>query len=312
METLFNKEDGCKKWTIIAEYIDNDNKTAYVQNWGWDENQLIKEFKKTNTNGFEKDISENELKILLQTVITNYNIIGAYEISNHYNTDMKTINEIKSNRELLLQNKGFKIVNHCNVKIEYSDNCEQIYTTRGLLKLYSDQCKELESKITRQEEEYDSKEEYLNELKEKINKKEEEYNEQKNEFESLCTRYRNGKKELKKIQADIENIKENLPDEIKKLIKEKENLLLVNNELNDEIFSLKEKKNELNDEIFSLKEEDNKLRNKISQMNLSLNNMENDYFEETKKYNDLKNKYNELKDTYNELIETVSSIEGIL
>lgn len=298
METLFNKENECKKWTIIAEYIDNNNKTAYIQNWGWDENQLIKEFKKTNTNGFEKDISENELKILLQTVITNYNIIGVYEISNHYNTDMKTINKIKSNRELLLKNKGFKIVNHCNVKIEYSDNCEQIYTTRGLLKLYSDQCKELESKITRQEEEYDSKEEYFNELKEKINKVEEEYNEQKNEFESLCTRYRNGKKELKKIQADIENIKENLPDEIKKLIKEKENLLLVNNELNDKIFSLKEKKDEL--------------RNKISQMNLSLNNMENDYFEETKKYNDLKNKYNELKDTYNELIETVSSIEGIL
>lgn len=298
METLFNKENECKKWTIIAEYIDNNNKTAYIQNWGWDENQLIKEFKKTNTNGFEKDISENELKILLQTVITNYNIIGVYEISNHYNTDMKTINEIKSNRELLLENKGFKIVNHCNVKIEYSDNCEQIYTTRGLLKLYSDQCKELESKITRQEEEYDSEEEYFNELKEKINKVEEEYNEQKNEFESLCTRYRNGKKELKKIQADIENIKENLPDEIKKLIKEKENLLLVNNELNDK--------------IFSLKEEDDKLRNKISQMNLSLNNMENDYFEETKKYNDLKNKYNELKDTYNELIETVSSIEGIL
>lgn len=101
METLFNKENGCKKWTIIAEYIDNNNKTAYIQNWGWDENQLIKEFKKTNTNGFEKDISENELKILLQTVITNYNIIGVYEISNHYNTDMKTINEIKSNRELL-------------------------------------------------------------------------------------------------------------------------------------------------------------------------------------------------------------------
>ena len=298
METLFNKENECKKWTIIAEYIDNNNKTAYIQNWGWDENQLIKEFKKTNTNGFEKDISENELKILLQTVITNYNIIGVYEISNHYNTDMKTINEIKSNRELLLENKGFKIVNHCNVKIEYSDNCEQIYTTRGLLKLYSDQCKELESKITRQEEEYDSEEEYFNELKEKINKVEEEYNEQKNEFESLCTRYRNGKKELKKIQADIENIKENLPDEIKKLIKEKENLLLVNNELNDK--------------IFSLKEEDDKLRNKISQMKLSLNNMENDYFEETKKYNDLKNKYNELKDTYNELIETVSSIEGIL
>ena len=298
METLFNKENECKKWTIIAEYIDNNNKTAYIQNWGWDENQLIKEFKKTNTNGFEKDISENELKILLQTVITNYNIIGVYEISNHYNTDMKTINEIKSNRELLLENKGFKIVNHCNVKIEYSDNCGQIYTTRGLLKLYSDQCKELESKITRQEEEYDSEEEYFNELKEKINKVEEEYNEQKNEFESLCTRYRNGKKELKKIQADIENIKENLPGEIKKLIKEKENLLLVNNELKDE--------------FFSLKEEDDKLRNKISQMKLSLNNMENDYFEETKKYNDLKNKYNELKDTYNELIETVSSIEGIL
>ena len=167
METLFNKENGCKKWTIIAEYIDNNNKTAYIQNWGWDENQLIKEFKKTNTNGFEKDISENELKILLQTVITNYNIIGIYEISNNYNTDMKTMNEIKTNRELLLENKGFKIVNHCNVKIEYSDNCEQIYTTRGLLKLYSDQCKELESKITRQEEEYNSEEEYLNELKEK-------------------------------------------------------------------------------------------------------------------------------------------------
>lgn len=298
METLFNKDNECKKWTIIAEYIDNNNKTAYIQNWGWDENQLIKEFKKTNTNGFEKDISENELKVLLQTVITNYNIIGVFEISNYYNTDMKTINKIKSNRKLLLENKGFKIVNHCNVKIEYSDNCEQIYTTRGLLKLYSDQCKELKSKITRQKEEYDSEEEYFNELKEKINKVEEEYNEQKNEFESLCTRYRNGKKELKKIQADIENIKENLPDEIKKLIKEKENLLLVNNELKDE--------------IFSLKEEDDKLRNKISQMNLSLNNMENDYFEETKKYNDLKNKYNELKDTYNELIETVSSIEGIL
>ena len=236
METLFNKENECKKWTIIVEYIDNNNKTAYIQNWGWDENQLIKEFKKTNTNGFEKDISENELKVLLQTVITNYNIIGVFEISNHYNTDMKTINKIKSNRKLLLENKGFKIVNHCNVEIEYSDNCEQIYTTRGLLKLYSDQCKELKSKITRQKEEYDSEEEYFNELKEKINKVKEEYNEQKNEFESLCTRYRNGKKELKKIQADIENIKENLPDEIKKLIKEKENLLLVNNELKDEIF----------------------------------------------------------------------------
>ena len=304
MEALFDKSNN-KKWTIIVEHIDNDNMTAYVQNWGWDENQLIREFKKANTNGFEKDISENELKTLLQTVIVNYNIIGVYEITNRHNTDMKTINKIKTNREEFLCGKGYTIVNHCEVKIEYSKDSEQIYTTRGLLKLYSDQYKSLQNKITTLEEDCEELEEDCKEIDDIHNIKTKQlaelntiYINVENDLNKLIERYRNGVKELKKIESKIETLKENLPDEVKELMDKKENLLLTINSFESDVNKL-------------TKEEADK-KDKIKQIVNKLTSIEDEYYKRQNEYNDLKSKYNDLKNAYDELIETVSSMEGIL
>lgn len=297
MEALFDKSNN-KKWTIIVEHIDNDNMIAYVQNWGWDENQLIREFKKANTNGFEKDISENELKTLLQTVIVNYNIIGVYEISNRHNTDMKTINKIKTNREEFLCGKGYTIVNHCEVKIEYSKDSEQIYTTRGLLKLYSDQCKSLQNKITTLEEDYEEIDTIHNIKTKQLAELNTIYINVENDLNKLIERYRNGVKELKKIESKIETLKENLPDEVKELMDKKENLLLTINSFESDVNKL-------------TKEEADK-KDKIKQIVNKLTSIEDEYYKRQNEYNDLKSKYNDLKNAYDELIETVSSMEGIL
>lgn len=297
MEALFDKSN-IKKWTIIVEHIDNDNMTAYVQNWGWDENQLIREFKKANTNGFEKDISENELKTLLQTVIVNYNIIGVYEISNTYNTDMKTINKIKTNREEFLRGKGYTIVNHCEAKIEYSKDCDQIYTTRGLLKLYSDQCKALQTKITTLEEDCEEIDDIHNIKTKQLAELNTRYINAENDLNKLIERYRNGVKELKKIESEIELAKENLPGEVKELMDKKESLLLTVNLLEPNVDKL-------------TKEEADK-KDKINQMVNKLSSIEDEYYKRQNEYNDLKSKYNDLKNAYDELIETVSSVEGIL
>lgn len=297
MEALFDKSN-IKKWTIIVEHIDNDNMTAYVQNWGWDENQLIREFKKANTNGFEKDISENELKTLLQTVIVNYNIIGVYEISNRYNTDMKTINKIKTNREEFLCGKGYTIVNHCEVNIEYSKDSEQIYTTRGLLKLYSDQCKALQTKITTLEEDCEEIDNIHNIKTKQLAELNTRYINAENDLNKLIERYRNGVKELKKIESEIETLKENLPDKVKELMDKKESLLLTVNSLESNVNKL-------------TKEEVDK-KDKINQMVNKLTSIEDEYYKRQNECNDLKSKYNDLKNAYDELIETVSSVEGIL
>lgn len=298
MEALFDKSN-IKKWTIIVEHIDNDNMTAYVQNWGWDENQLIREFKKANTNGFEKDISENELKVLLQTVIVNFNIIGVYEISNSHNTDMKSsINPIKTNREEYLKSKGYTIVNHCETKIEYSKDCGQIYTTRGLLKLYSDQCKALQTKITTLEEDCEEIDDIHNIKTKQLAELNTRYINVENDLNKLIERYRNGVKELKKIESEIETLKENLPDEVKELMDKKESLLLTVNSLESDVDKL-------------TKEETDK-RDKINQIVNKLTSIEDEFYKRQNEYNDLKSKYNDLKNAYDELIETVSSVEGIL
>lgn len=298
MEALFDKSN-IKKWTIIVEHIDNDNMTAYVQNWGWDENQLIREFKKANTNGFEKDISENELKVLLQTVIVNFNIIGVYEISNSHNTDMKnSINPIKTNREEYLKSKGYTIVNHCEAKIEYSKDCGQIYTTRGLLKLYSDQCKELQTKITTLEEDCEEIDDVRNMKEKQLTELNLKYSDAEYDLNKLIERYRNGVKELKKIESEIEIAKENLPDEVKELMDKKESLLLIVNSLESNVDKL-------------TKEETVK-KDKINQIVNKLSSIEDEFYKRQNEYNELKSKYNDLKNAYDELIETVSSVEGIL
>ena len=65
-----------KFWTILTLYVNNNNKTFYLQNFGWSEDDIIKNFKldkdeievfrKTYFNGFEKDIQDNELRLLFE------------------------------------------------------------------------------------------------------------------------------------------------------------------------------------------------------------------------------------------------------
>ena len=301
METLFNKDNQLKKWTIIAEYIDNDNMTAYVQNWGWDENQLIRKFKKVNTNGFEKDISENELKVLLQTVIVNFNIIGVYEVKNSFNTDMKyTINPIKTNREEFLKSKGYTIINHCNTKIEYTKNSDKIYTTRALLKLYSDQCKELQAKITALEEDYEKKDDIYSIKTKQLDELNTKYNNIENQFNKLIERYRNGEKEIKNQEIRMGNLKESLPVELKEMQTEYDTL-------SKEIDDLKDERDTLNSNIKSLNKEEKSIRDSVINVQRTLNIVENEYRQIKTEYNNIQSKYNDLKSAYNELLETVNS-----
>lgn len=120
-----------KKWTILISVTNVKDRTAFVYNKGIDEQTIIK---RLHSNGFEKVISENELKLILSYCIINGTIEGVYELSNNYNRDQSQINIIKDNIEKKLMSLGYKIISHCFYIPEYDNNkMKEIMESRNYL-----------------------------------------------------------------------------------------------------------------------------------------------------------------------------------
>lgn len=244
-----------RHWTILAIHLDHNNKEYFLQNWGWSEEELIKKlkltkdeiyiFKQTYFNGFEKDISSNELKLLLEYCITNMTIIGVYEIRNEYNRDQKNIiNPMKDNQRHIWNSKGYKEINHCenpNISIERKS---KVVNRRDYLRILNDKIQECEENLEKELKEYDIKkqnlEHELNNINDtirnntdKIKKQnwyldqtklcEQNYIEAKEKLDKIIERYNKGKQICEEQEN---NAKINWPNELKqleKLIDEKRN-----------------------------------------------------------------------------------------
>jgi DNA repair exonuclease SbcCD ATPase subunit len=294
------------KWTILAVYTNNEDMTAFVQNWGWDEKRLVKELKNAPTNGFEKDISAHELLVLLKTVITNYNIIGVYNVSNHYNEDMtEIINPMKRSVELKLKSNGYKIIPHCNVKIQYSKDCEKVYTTRALIKLYSDQLNQISAQCAAAENENAELQEENNEWQNKNKAAQSEFNEWNNKIAAIITRYRNGERccaEIEKRQHELENT---LPDEVKELVNKKTSL-------DDEIAGKKQIFADIENRVKDKQAEEERLDNNINVKTKKLNSIEDDIEKKENEIYTLQHKHNAIKHELDELLETINLCDSTL
>lgn len=283
-----------KKWTVMFLSINQTEKTFFIQNVGYTEDDFIKLFKltqeqveifnRTYFNGFEKDISDNEFKALLQYCVTNMDVIGVYRINNFYNRDQKVINDMKDNVRTFWIGKGYREVIHCESPIidthggTVFNKRDYLYLIEERIREEEDELKYLEAqineteneykdKISQLEKKYELKETNLNkefetiertiELnKDKIRKQnwfldqhpllEKDYNELKEKFDKLVERYKNGEKicETQLIEAQ-----KNWPQELKNIETE---INSKKNELSNIEEELKTKKHELSENQKSL------------------------------------------------------------
>jgi len=216
-----------RKWTILISVLNTKDHTAFVYNKGIDENTIIKMFK---SNGFEKIISANEIKLMLSSSITNGIVEGVYDMTNSYNRDQKEINKIKENIEKRLEAKGYEIINHCDYVPNFdSDIIDRISESRNYLNNLAIQIEnhkkdleKIEDRISNADKECEIYERNLLERKNTYNKFKdytEQVEEKKKELDKLIERYRNGEKYIMKMENE-------LPEEIKQLKEEKKNLTI--------------------------------------------------------------------------------------
>ena len=216
-----------RKWTILISILNTKDHTAFVYNKGIDENTIIKMFK---SNGFEKVISANEIKLMLSSSITNGIIEGVYDMTNSYNRDQKEINKIKENIEKRLEAKGYEIINHCDYVPNFDSSIiDRISESRNYLNNLAIQIEnhkkdleKIEDRISNADKECEYYERNLLERKNTYNKFKdytEQVEEKKKELDKLIERYRNGEKYIMKMENE-------LPEEIKQLKEEKKNLTI--------------------------------------------------------------------------------------
>lgn len=216
-----------RKWTILISVLNTKDHTAFVYNKGIDENTIIKMFK---SNGFEKIISANEIKLMLSLSITNGIVEGVYDMTNSYNRDQKEINKIKENIEKRLEAKGYEIINHCDYVPNFDSGIiDRISESRNYLNNLTIQIEnhkkdleKIEDRIFAADKECEIYERNLLERKNTYNKFKdytEQVEEKKKELDKLIERYRNGEKYIMKMENE-------LPEEIKQLKEEKKNLTI--------------------------------------------------------------------------------------
>lgn len=283
-----------KKWTVMFLSINQTEKTFFIQNVGYTEDDFIRLFKltqeqveifnRTYFNGFEKDISDNEFKALLQYCVTNMDVIGVYRINNFYNRDQKVINDMKDNVRAFWIGKGYREVIHCESPI-IDTHGGTVFNKRDYLYLIEERIREEEDelnhleykineteneykdRITQLEKKYELKETNLNkefeilertiELnKDKIRKQnwfldqhpllEKNYNELKEKFDKLVERYKNGEKIC---EAQLIEAQEKWPQELKnietKVNSKKNELANIEEELNTKKHELSENQKSL-------------------------------------------------------------------
>ena len=260
-----------RKWTILISVLNTKDHTTFVYNKGIDENTIIKMFK---SNGFEKVISANEIKLMLSSSITNGIIEGVYDMTNSYNRDQKEINKIKENIEKRLEAKGYEIINHCDYAPNFDSSIiDRISESRNYLNNLAIQIEnhkkdleKIEDRISNADKECEYYERNLLERKNTYNKFKdytEQVEEKKKELDKLIERYRNGEKYIMKMENE-------LPEEIKQLKEEKKNLTIsvdsIRNDVNcgiKELERLTEIISENNRKISRLKNTEEKIIEEI-------------------------------------------------
>lgn len=267
-----------KKWTIIFSHIDNEKMEAWVQNVGMTESMLKKEFKMAKTNGFEKEISCNELKTMLNYVVTNCMVEAVLEIENHYNTDQKTINELKRNIENRLKAKGYTIVEHCFSSGEIDVEPGGVYEARAYLKLLNDRCDERKQEVAVLKAEKRKLENETDSLKH-------DKTVMQKEFDELCTRYKNGKDFLNGVDEDIAKYK----DKIYLLDEEKNSLFIEIEEKKIELEGLNKKIKEAKHISLADASSLSNIKEQIKKKEVELNDLNTKIEVASGKYNSIKN-----------------------
>lgn len=191
-----------KRRTVLVSKI-NDDRTAFVKNFGIEELTL---FKKLKDNGVElKDegnISDEEILMLLRHCCIDGFIEGVYSIENHFNRDQKQINIIKSNIESKHEAKGLTIIAHTDWTPSFEYDPGPI-NKRNYLTILCEN-------IKRKNLEYDN-------LKEEIEKFKNETETEKKRLELELETYNKDKKErLDKELATTERTIELNKDKIRK------------------------------------------------------------------------------------------------
>lgn len=237
--------NGEKKWTIVISHTDQEKMEAWVQNVGMTESMLRREFKISNSNGFEKEMSCNEMKTMLNYVTTNCIIEAVLEIENHYNTDQKTINEVKRNIEKKLKGKGYTIVEHCFSDGDINVEPSNTYETRAYLKLLNDRCEERKRMLAGFDDEIKVQKIEVENTKNEIATLKNDKVILQEEFDILCNRYNEGKKFLKDVDKEVEKYKNNfnlLDDETTaayaKLNKQKEEIVINDEKIKEQLKKL--------------------------------------------------------------------------
>lgn len=242
------------KITVIISKIYPDSHTFFVQNIGLDHFTIINKLKNQNDNGFEYiNISDEELKLLLNYCVTNCVIEGVYHINNHYNRDQKEINKIKDNIRAKFLSKGLLEVNHCEFNIEYTGDGGDIINKRNYLSILQDDidlCKQKKEQYINLNRQYDDLQKEYDNYKKRLKDIEVKYQDKEKEFNRLVERYRNG-------QKCLEEQRKKLPEDIKQL---KDSIVLYD----DTIIDKKHKITTLNKDIDKLTDEKNRIQKEIN------------------------------------------------
>jgi len=282
------------KKTILFRVIQGQD--AYLQNMGFDETDIIKLFKKLKgfepeDNGFE--ISNDELTVIMNNVVTNGEVIGIYNYSNPYNKDQSDINKIKRKYEFELKSRGYNIIEHCEWQPKFdTDKLETIINERNYLTNIIEQTKkkhsELLDKINRLkhiEDEINTNQKELDDINKTITKNKNEiinykeeieaikslYNTEQEKFDKLVERYKKGQKCLEEQREKLPEDIKKLKDEIDKLIEQKERIISDTKKCNGEIQKIENEKQYSEQELDRIKQqikECNQLKEKIINITL--------------------------------------------
>jgi len=308
-----------KKWTVMFLSLNQTEKTFFIQNVGYTEDDFIKLFKltqeqveifnRTYFNGFEKDISDNEFKALLQYCVTNMDVIGVYRINNFYNRDQKVINDMKDNVRAFWIGKGYKEVIHCESPI-IDTHGGTVFNKRDYLYL-------IEERIREEEEE-------LKYFEDKINETEKEYKDRIIQIEKEYElKEQNLNKELEKSRIELEETIKNNTAKIKQQnwyidkTKEAENEYILAKEKLDKEIERYKKGKEYNDNMFkslpieiqNMIDKRKSITEEIDKLNKLLNTLDNDMKKLEDEINKEKINYINLKKTeYQNLINDIKKV----
>lgn len=210
------------RWTIIAEHFDKEKMEHYSLNWNVDNKYFAKLLGKSDGLTLNKET----LLIVLQKVITNYNIVAILDLPNYHNTDQAEINKIKKSLQINSESRGYNETTHCEGEpsdIMLSNDCTKIYESFDLVQSLerkiaglSDLKEKIEDKIKKLYEEEHKHKNKLREL-ENFNSKEQEYDDLTNKLNIVKERYRNGLKECNKIEEYCVKVKSDADEYVAKV-----------------------------------------------------------------------------------------------